>query len=141
LASFGTSEDEISAPVQMLLSFGSGSIKSAGEMLALQRWWDEFRVEMLAFAESFDLILCPVAAVPAVEHGKGFDHLLAYSYSWTFNLTGWPVVVVRAGTSPEGLPIGVQLAARPWREDVALAAAGAVETALGGWRPPPGGRS
>jgi amidase len=44
--------------------------------------------------------------------------------------------VVRAETSPEGLPVGVQVVARPWREDMALAAAGAVETALGGWQPP-----
>ena len=46
-------------------------------------------------------------------------------------------VVVRAGASPEGLPIGVQLVARPWREDVALAAAEYIETALGGWQRPP----
>ena len=37
-----------------------------------------------------------------------------------FNFTGWPVVVVRAGTSPEGLPIGIQIVARPWHEHVAL---------------------
>jgi len=51
-------------------------------------------------------------------------------------LTGWPVVVVRSGTSPEGLPIGVQVAARPWREDVALSVAQQIETALGGWQRP-----
>ena len=41
-----------------------------------------------------------------------------------------------AGTSPEGLPIGVQLVAKPWREDVALAAARVVEAATGGWQAP-----
>ena len=45
------------------------------------------------------------------------------SYTSAYNLTGWPGVVVRGGTSPEGLPIGVQVIARPWREDVALAVA------------------
>jgi amidase len=54
-----------------------------------------------------------------------------------YNLTGWPGVVVRGGTSPEGLPIGVQLVARPWREDVALAVAQYLEEALGGWQRPP----
>ena len=49
-----------------------------------------------------------------------------------------PGAVVRAGTSSEGLPVGVQLVAPPWREEVALAAAAAIETALGGWRPPQG---
>ena len=47
-------------------------------------------------------------------------------------------VVVRAGSSAEGLPIGVQVVARPWREDVALAVARHIEEALGGWRAPPG---
>ena len=58
-------------------------------------------------------------------------------YSEVHNLTGWPAAVVRGRTSPEGLPIGVQLIAAPWREDVALAAAAVVEAALGGWQPPP----
>ena len=41
------------------------------------------------------------------------------------------------GTSPEGLPIGVQLVAHPWREEVALALAQQVETVSGGWQLPP----
>jgi len=45
--------------------------------------------------------------------------------------------VVRGGTSSEGLPIGVQVVARPWREDVALAVAQVLEEALGGWQRPP----
>jgi amidase len=60
----------------------------------------------------------------------------AFSYTMTWNLTGWPAAVVRAGATAEGLPIGAQLVAPPWREDVALAAAACVEAALGGWRPP-----
>jgi amidase len=43
---------------------------------------------------------------------------------------------VRGGTSPEGLPIGVQIVTRPWREDVALAVAQNIETTLGGWQRP-----
>jgi hypothetical protein len=38
---------------------------------------------------------------------------------------------------PGGLPIGMQVVAHPWREDVALAVAERVEKVLGGWRPPP----
>ena len=43
---------------------------------------------------------------------------------------------VRCGASAEGLPIDVQLVARPWRDDMALAAALRLEQELGGWRPP-----
>ncbi len=54
----------------------------------------------------------------------------------TYSLTGWSVVVVRGGTSPEGLPIGVQVVVRLWREDVALAVVQHIETVLGGWQRP-----
>jgi amidase len=53
------------------------------------------------------------------------------TYTQVFNVTGWPSTVVRAGTSAEGLPIGVQVVAHPWREDVSLALAGYLEHALG----------
>ena len=58
------------------------------------------------------------------------------AFCMVHNLTGWPAAVVRGGTSPEGLPIGVQIAAKPWREDVVFAVAGVIEENLGGWRPP-----
>jgi amidase len=96
--------------------------------------WDGFRTTMLGFVERYDLILCPVADEPAVPKGVEGNG----SYCLPYSLTGYPCAVVRAGTSPQGLPIGVQVVARPWREDVALAAAGQIESALGGWRPPDG---
>jgi len=46
--------------------------------------------------------------------------------------------VVRCGVSADGLPIAVQVVARPWREDVALAVALHLEEAFGGWACPPG---
>ena len=52
-------------------------------------------------------------------------------------MSGWAAATVRCGTSADGLPIGVQLAAPPWRDEVALAAALALERALGGYSPPP----
>jgi amidase len=62
------------------------------------------------------------------------------SFATPYSLTGWPAATVRRGTSPEGLPIGVQLAARPWRDDVALAAALRLERELGGSQAPAAGR-
>jgi amidase len=52
-----------------------------------------------------------------------------------YNLTTWPAVVVRYGTSPEGLPLGLQIVGKPWREDVILAVAAALEKG-GGWKAP-----
>jgi amidase len=100
---------------------------------------DQFRSTMLTFMERYDVILCPVNAWPALPHDTWRDAFRqgAYSYTQAYNLTGWPGAVVRGGTSPEGLPIGVQLVARPWREDMALAVAQSLEGALGGWQRPP----
>jgi amidase len=50
-------------------------------------------------------------------------------------MTGWPGTVVRGGTSPEGLPIGVQVLAAPSREDRTLAVAKFLEGELGGFQP------
>jgi amidase len=94
---------------------------------------DAYRRAMQAFVRRYDAILCPVDAGPAREHGP----VRGSSYAYAYNLAGWPGVVVRAGTSPEGLPIGVQVVTGPWREDVALALAARVEEATGGWLPPP----
>jgi amidase len=35
------------------------------------------------------------------------------------------------------LPIGVQVVAAPWREDICLAVAGYLEGKSGGWKKPP----
>lgn len=112
--------------------------KPAGFLQGLWVQVDLYRSAMLSFFKHYDLILCPVNALPAVEHGTSFrdDVLPSFSYTIAFNLTGWPGAVVRGGTSTEGLPIGVQVVARPWREDVAIAAAQHLEVALGGYRRP-----
>ncbi len=98
---------------------------------------DAIRARLLRWVQDVDLIVCPAAPHPAVHHGESSDPRFGDTYSDVHNLTGWPAVVVRGGTSAEGLPIGVQLVAPPWREDVALAGARVVESASGGWQPPP----
>jgi amidase len=101
----------------------------------LYRRWDAFRTEMLGFMTGFDLILSPVAPDIAPLYRSKVVPPNAYSYTSPFSLSGNPCVVVRAGTSKEGMPIGVQVVARNWHDDVALRAAHAIERALGGWRP------
>ncbi len=98
--------------------------------------WNWMRAGMTAFMEKYDVMICPVNAYPAMPHENAYDKADGWTYSRIYNLTGWPVAVVRGGTSPEGLPIGLQIVARPWREDVALAVAQHLESELGGWQQP-----
>ena len=103
---------------------------------ALVARWDAFRSRMLGFMENYDAILSPVCSFAGMVHGSTYKRLPSFSYTMTHNLTGWPAAVVRAANTPEGLPIGVQIAARPWHEHVALAIARVLEDTLGGWQPP-----
>ncbi|HXD82233.1 MAG TPA: amidase [Candidatus Acidoferrum sp.] len=101
----------------------------------LYQRWDAFRTEMLGFMSGFDLIVSPVAPDIAPLYRAKVVPPSTFSYTSPFSLSGNPCVVVRAGTSHEGLPIGVQVVGRNWQDDVALRAARAIERALGGWRP------
>jgi amidase len=99
---------------------------------------DRFRAEMKTFLRRFDAVVSPVAAFPALPHGTSTrpDVFRGFSYTMTYNMTGWPAAVVRCGESKEGLPIGVQIATAPEREDLALTVARRLEEIFGGWKLP-----
>jgi Asp-tRNA(Asn)/Glu-tRNA(Gln) amidotransferase A subunit family amidase len=108
---------------------------------------DVLRMQIFEQMREFPILLCPVASIPAFRHGerswivdgKTVQYLDAWSYSEWFNLLGTPAAVIPVGRSPEGLPIGVQISARPWEEEVVLAIAEVIEKECGGWRAPPPG--
>jgi amidase len=123
--------------MQRVLDLQRSGAKSMAAFGALIGQWDAFRRSLFSFMEQFDVLVCPVCSFLGMVHGSTYDRLSAFSYTMTYNLTGWPAAVVRAGSSRNGLPIGVQIVARPWREDVALAVAAMLEKALGGYQRPP----
>ena len=97
--------------------------------------WASFNSDMTAFFTEYDIILCPVSSI--VAHPHDFSDLAnPGSYAMTYNLTGWPVVVVPVGTTSEGLPVGIQIVAKPWQEAKALAVAKFLEGKFGGFQPP-----
>lgn len=118
--------------------FDSAEPVSTGEFTLVLEQLDQYRSRMLGFMQDYDAILCPTAAITACAHGETWtdENRSAFTYTGAYNLTGWPGAVVRGGTSADGLPIGVQTVGGPWREDVALALASRLESALGGWQQP-----
>jgi amidase len=99
---------------------------------------DAARSRALAFFADYDAILCPPSHALARPHGASRgDSFDDWSYMTIHNLLGWPGVAVRAGSSAGGLPVGVQVVAAPWREDIALALAQRIENLMGGYRRPP----
>ena len=132
LKAAGTSQEE--STLQWLFEIPAATDE---EIVDVVTRTDLCRSQMLSFMESYDVILCPVNALPAMNHrNEDAQDLRPFSYTMTYNLTGWPGAVVRGGTSPEGLPIGVQIVARPWREDIVLAVARLLESELGGFQAP-----
>ncbi len=105
---------------------------------------ERLREELLRWMKATPLILAPVGATPAFEHGarrvpvngESISVWRAFSYSQTFNVFGLPSVAVPAGRSAKGLPIGVQIIGRPFAEETVLATAEIIEQALGGWQRP-----
>lgn len=114
--------------------FGEAEPVSSAEYSETLEQQDQFRSEMLGFIQNYDAIVAPVASMPAPPHGATYaPENRTMFYTGPYNLAGWPGAVVRCGTSADGLPIGVQVLAAPWREDIALALAAALESALGGY--------
>jgi len=117
---------------------------TATELLNAWAELDLLRAKTLAEMSEFPVLLCPVAAIPAFRHGErswtidgtSVAYLDAVRCTQWFNTLGAPAAVVPVGRSPEGLPIGVQIAARPFEDEIALGVAAVVDAAFG-YRPPP----
>ncbi len=93
---------------------------------------DELRREWLAVLREQDVILSPTTLITAPLR-DGQDAVAAAqrltANTSPFNLTGLPAISVPCGFSAAGLPIGLQLAAGPWREGLLLRVARAYEHA------------
>jgi amidase len=118
------------SPVITRLLEGAGEPISGPEYSQVINLWHNFQSSMLSYFDEFDILVSPVNAHTALAHDQQED-FSAYSYTTAYNLTGWPSVVIRAGTDPDGLPVGIQILARPFREDHCLAAASWLEAQLG----------
>lgn len=112
----------------------------------LQAWadCDLVRAKLLAEMREVPILLTPVCAVPAFRHGERewriegatVGYLDAMRFTQWFNVLASPAAVIPVSISDEGLPIGVQVAGRPFEDETVLAVAAAVERAFG-YRPPP----
>jgi amidase len=116
---------------------------TAVELLDAWAELDLLRSKTLEEMSAYPVLLCPVASIPAFRHGErawiiegqAVDYLDAVRHTQWFNALAAPAAVVPVGSSPEGLPIGVQIVARPFQDETALGIAAVVEAAFG-YHPP-----
>ncbi|MGF1478255.1 MAG: amidase [Cyanophyceae cyanobacterium] len=109
---------------------------------------DRHIAQMDGFMEQWDAWICPVAITLAFPHcefgqpievdGVKFPYLIACgAYTMPLSLTGHPVVVLPIGQNQAGLPIGVQVVGKRWKDMELLAIATEIATVLGDLPHPP----
>ena len=112
----------------------AGAMVPASLVVKAQKFRRWYRAQMLKLFESVDAILAPATPFTAPRIGQqtmlfeGAEVPLRPNigiFTQPISFVGLPVVAVPLPLSP--LPIGVQIAAAPWREDVALRIAHALE--------------
>jgi len=138
-------EDELSPIFKEFLGIAAGApALTADGMLNAWAELDLLRAKTLEEMRGFPVLLCPVASVPAFRHGerswdvegRTVEYLDAWRHTQWFNVLAAPAAVVPVGRSPEGLPIGVQIVARPYEDETTLGIAEIVDAAFGFREPP-----
>ena len=138
-------EAELSPIFREFLNLGrEAQPLTAAQLLDAWAQCDVVRGKLLEEMRRFPVLLLPVCAVAAFRHGERawivdgqrVRYLDAMRYTQWFNLLGGPAAVVPVGRTPEGFPIGVQIAGRPFEDELVLAVAACVEREFG-FRIPP----
>lgn len=117
--------------------FFAGALTPAAWYVQAQRFRRWYHRQVMALFESVDAILTPATPCAAPAAGQktfiaGDETLLVRPnlgiFTQPFSFIGLPAVVAPL-PQPGALPIGVQIVAAPWREEVALRIAAALERA------------
>jgi aspartyl-tRNA(Asn)/glutamyl-tRNA(Gln) amidotransferase subunit A len=127
----------------LLASAEIGMRQSAVDYLAADATRNEVCQTMIRFHDTYDLLLTPTVAVPALPVSQDLNdsatekHWIDWTpFSYPFNMTRQPAATVMCGLTKSGLPIGLQLVGRYHDEATVLRAARAFEATQPTMRPP-----
>ncbi len=103
----------------------AGSLIPAVHYLRAQKLRRIFVKEMNRLFQSVDILMTPGRPEPA-----GVPSKARQNFSRMWNVSGFPALALPAGfsTSPAGLPVGLQISARPFEEERIYSAAYAYES-------------
>ncbi len=108
----------------------SGGLYSADEYIDAQRARDLVCRSVAATMKDVDILLSPTRGKTALTFPEAYgDYMGAVSFTGLFNLTGQPAISIPCGFGTDDMPIGLQLAGRPFAEATVLRAANAYESA------------
>jgi aspartyl-tRNA(Asn)/glutamyl-tRNA(Gln) amidotransferase subunit A len=129
---------DLGADVLALLD--QGLLVPATDYINAQRQRKRFLAEFHALFRTIDCLFTPTTPITAPRIGqreveldgaKYETRMLTTRFVRGFNALGFPALSMPCGTSREALPIGLQMIARPFEEDLLLALGGALESELG----------
>jgi aspartyl-tRNA(Asn)/glutamyl-tRNA(Gln) amidotransferase subunit A len=112
---------------------GLGALATAADLVQAHRRRRVLCQEMRGAMADLDIIVSASqqGEAPRLTEVPKWAGLEKASFTMPFNVTGFPAVSICSGFGAGGLPVAVQLAAKPFQEPVLLRAAHACETALG----------
>jgi AtzE family amidohydrolase len=116
--------------------FIAGALSPAQWYLKAQRYRRHFRDEALKLFEKHDILIAPATPMSAPTIGTEWIEVNGQKMpcrpamgilTQPISFIGLPVLVAPHKLSTQAMPIGVQIIAPPWREDLAFAAAAVLE--------------
>jgi fatty acid amide hydrolase len=145
--------------IEIVRNYGYGDARHYWNLVVAANAYKTLFANALDGADGgpLDALVCPPGGLPALRHGASGSVSVAGAYAPLYNLLGYPAGTIpftrvrpdeEIGRKPSrdrieaaaletergsaGLPAGVQIVARPWREDVAFAIMSALEAAVKG---------
>jgi len=110
-----------------------GALLSGSDYVAALRYRDELCLETLRCAAGVDVVVTAGAPgeAPRIDSVPEWGDLSSPGFNAPFSITGWPAICLCSGYGEDGMPVAVQIAARPFQEVVLFQVADAFERVAG----------
>ena len=102
--------------------FRCGALFTAAEYVQAQRLRNVMKREFSQVLQNVDVIVSPTmpTAPPRFDESDPFSPARSISFVGAYNMTGMPALSVPCGFTPAGLPVGLQIAGKPFDEPTVL---------------------
>jgi aspartyl-tRNA(Asn)/glutamyl-tRNA(Gln) amidotransferase subunit A len=111
--------EDYGGPTRMVMAIGA--LFSAGDLMLIDRVRQVGRQQILATMEGIDAIITPTAitGAPVIE-GTDLATVVGSVQTAVWNATGFPALSVPMGLGSDGMPIGLQIVAKPFEDALSL---------------------